>query len=519
MFRSVRRRLLLNSLLVSLAAIVAVGVATLLLVERHFEQQERQYLEERAGRFVQPIADALMWGDTAMVRQVTTFALLTSQVRVRVVDAEGNPLADSGSPADLQLGEPLLQGALPAAALQFYVDEQGLVRSVIPGPPAAEVGSLEGQPAGQMPGLELLPPALGVRPAPPVSEPSDTQVRLPVYVDDRLVAYVEASEGPAFGQVIIDSIRRALLAGSALALALAVGVGLVSAQQVSQPLQSLGTAVDQMAGGNLRVQAPQSGLHEFDRLAGQFNEMAGRLSQTIAELAADRAALRRLIADASHELRTPLTALKTFNELILQEALDEPNATFVRESQRQLAQLDRLTGDLLDLSRLEARLSGTDLALADLRPAVAGAVQRLRPLALARRQNLALQLPEQAAAVAHDAAAMERAVGNLVHNAIKYTPAGGEVRVCLRGEGEGVVVEVADNGVGIPAAEQPFIFERFYRGRGQKGDGSGLGLSISQEIAIIHGGRLSFESREGEGSTFRLWLPGEGETKRGGENE
>jgi signal transduction histidine kinase len=262
-----------------------------------------------------------------------------------------------------------------------------------------------------------------------------------------------------------------------------------------------------MASGNLRVQAPPSQLREFDHLAGQFNQMAGRLSQSIAELEADRTALRRLIADASHELRTPLTALKTFFELIRQETLGEPEATFVRESQRQLAQLDRLTGDLLDLSRLEARLSGTNMAMGDIRPAVAGAVQRLRPLAVARQQGLELQMPDRAVEVAHDAAAVERAVSNLIHNAIKYTPAGGQVRVSVTDQGDGVAVEVSDNGPGIPAAEQPFILERFYRGRGQRNDGSGLGLAISQEIATIHGGRLSFESQEGEGSTFRLWLP------------
>lgn len=508
MFHSVRWRLLLNSLAVSLAAILAVGVVTLFLVNSHFKHQEQQYLEEQAAQLIIPLQTALHWdNDPQTLRTMVNLALFTSRVRVRLLDPQGQLLADSGSLRDLPVMGTFTEEVGPAVSaggFHAYVDPQGRVAFFtpgtefpLPGPASPAAGDVI---AGQR-------PLVVQSQRPPINDVSNTTIRKPLYVQNQLAGYAEFSEGPALGQVVIGSIRRALLGGSVVALALAVVVGLLSARQVTQPLQALGSAVDQMAAGDLSARATPSHLDEINRLANQFNGMAAQLSQTITALEADRAALRRLIADASHELRTPLTALKTFNELMGQEQAAEPTATFVRESNRQLEQLDRLTTGLLDLSRFEARLSGTNFATEDVRPAVTAAVQRLRPLAEAKGQSLHLSLPETPLALPHDAAAIERAASNLVNNAIKYSPAGGRVEVSLAQDDNLACIAVRDNGPGIPASEQPFIFDRFYRGRGQKAEGSGLGLAICREIAAIHQGSITFASQEGEGSTFTICLP------------
>lgn len=268
-------------------------------------------------------------------------------------------------------------------------------------------------------------------------------------------------------------------------------------------------AADEMSQGNLSARAEGSRLAEIDRLADQFNSMADRLASTIASLEAERATLRRFIADASHEPRTPLTALKMFNALLAEDTNDQSGykPELIEESGRQLDHLDRLTTDLLDLSRLEARLSGTDLVKGDIRPVVDESVAGLRSLVGSKSQLMDVSMPGRPVMVDHDPAGLKRAVRNLVTNAIKFTPGHGLIQVSLIVEDEWASIHVQDEGPGIAKEEEPDIFDRFYRGRAATGEGSGLGLAIVREIATIHDGEIALVAREGEGSHFILRLP------------
>lgn len=471
---SVRRRLLVNSLLVSLVAIAAAGLVTYGLFWRYFVRGEQQYLQSQANLMLEPLEDTLLRGDQPAVEKFVRDRAFLARLRAKLFDVNGNLLVDTGrfDPSRLPVGQAGGTGQ--------------------PLPPNAA-----------LPGSTVNTPF-----TPPIS---DEVMRFPLYQQNQLMGWLELSEGPAVGEPVLRDTRYLLLAGSAAALLLAGFVGLWSARQVTKPLAELGAAADRMAQGDLAARAPDSSLNEFQQLAGQFNSMAGRLEQTIAALEADRVVLRRLIADASHELRTPLTALKTFNELLQQDnaAATEPSATFIRESGRQLGQLDHLTTNLLDLSRLEARLSGTNFVRADVRAVVETAVWASRPLAEAKRQSLQLSVSDEPVMLSHDAAALQRAVTNLVHNAIKFSGHEGEIQVRLSKNESGVQIQVQDNGPGIPAAEQARVFERFYRGREQKEGGTGLGLAICREIVTIHGGELTVESQVGVGSTFTIHLPGE----------
>ncbi|MBP8001520.1 MAG: HAMP domain-containing histidine kinase [Chloroflexi bacterium] len=472
MFYSVRRRLLLNSLLVSLVAIAAAGLVTYGLFWRYFVRGEQQYLQTQANQMLNPLTDTLIRGDLRAVENIIRDRAFMARLRARLFDENNNLLVDSGRFDSERL--PLVQGGAAAQPL----------------PPNAA-----------LPGSTVNTPFI-----PPIS---DEVMRFPLYQQNEVIGWLELSEGPAVGEPVLRDTRYLLLASSVAALLLAGFVGLWSARQVTNPLAELGAAADRMAQGDLSSRAPDSSLREFQQLAGQFNSMAGRLEQTVAALEADRVVLRRLIADASHELRTPLTALKTFNELLQQDgaAAIEPSATFIRESARQLVHLDHLTTNLLDLSRLEARLSGTNFELANVCPAIEMAVWALRPLAEARQHTLSLDLPVEPVLLKHDAAALQRALANLISNAIKFSGNQGHIQVRLEQNEARVRIQVQDNGPGIPATDQGRVFERFYRGREQKEAGTGLGLAICREIVTIHGGELTLVSQVGVGSTFTIELP------------
>ena len=180
---------------------------------------------------------------------------------------------------------------------------------------------------------------------------------------------------------MIQSIQAALIWGSIAALVVAILVGLLSARQITRPLNKLEAAAAQMAEAKLQARAPKSKLREFNRVGDQLNQMAEQLSGTIERLEEERTVLRRMIADASHELRTPLTALTTFNALLEDEVESEQAKEFVVQSKQQIQQLDRMTTGLLDLSRLEARISGTDFVSADLRSTIASVIETYKPFA------------------------------------------------------------------------------------------------------------------------------------------
>lgn len=510
MRRSVTWHFVLYSLAIIAMAIVAVGAVTLILVEANFSKQEEQYLLERGDQLVEPLQSALQSGsDPIDLQGIASLGLIAGHVRIRVLDANGRVLADSGSYDDLFVPDSLERGASPITALQLLLDESGRylgVRSPAGLPWAIDPFMMA---EWQTHFFEPLPFSAEPWPQPPIADISEAAVSLPLQVDSQVVGHAELSEGPAFGRAIRDTLQQALLIGGLAALVVAAFAALVAARQVTRPLISLGAAADQMARGDLKARAPGSNLSEIDRLATRFNGMADQLETTIASLESERASLRRFIADASHELRTPLTALKTFNTLLSADAIPKsgPAAELLRESGRQLDNLDQLTTDLLDLSRLEARMNGVALQAGDIRPAIEDAVSAILRLSQSKHQELTLNLPSMPIVAAHDPTMLQRAVQNLVSNAVKFSGQGRLVQVSVATTGATASIHVQDEGAGIPQSEQAYVFDRFYRGRSAAEDGSGLGLSIVREIVAIHGGTITFTSKEGAGSHFVLSLP------------
>jgi signal transduction histidine kinase len=307
-----------------------------------------------------------------------------------------------------------------------------------------------------------------------------------------------------------------LLVLTLAALGLAVIVAAVIARRFTTPIRRLTEASRALAEGDLsrrvEIGSPSAGSTELADLARQFNTMADRLEESVEIIRRDRDRSRDFLADVSHELRTPIAALRTFVELLQEQAGDDPEARreFLDASAGQLERLDWLAQNLLELSKLESGLVLLDLRPEDVRAAVESAVEQAEPTASRRGIALELTLPDAPLRIRHDPQRIGQVVANLVGNAIKFTPRGGRVEVRVQPERGGVAIEVADTGVGIDPAELPRIFERFYRGsqaNEARGSGSGLGLAIVKSIVDMHAGRITVDTRVGHGTTFRVWLP------------
>jgi len=220
----------------------------------------------------------------------------------------------------------------------------------------------------------------------------------------------------------------------------------------------------------------------------------------------------RWVSDVAHELKTPLTALLLVGDSLAAQ-VNSQNARLVERLQRELLRLQELVGDLLELSRLENTLPGTGVraTLVDLPPLVEQVWANLRPLADPRGIRLQLQAPERLE-LRGDRSRLHRALLNLLDNALRYSPDGGAVTVSLDHRGSWCQLGVADQGPGLSDDDLEHLFERFYRGdparaRSQR-IGSGLGLSIVQQIALTHGGRLQASNQPDGGALLELVLPG-----------
>jgi heavy metal sensor kinase len=244
------------------------------------------------------------------------------------------------------------------------------------------------------------------------------------------------------------------------------------------------------------------------------NDEVGHLAQTLnAMLARIRTAVaqqRGLVDNASHELRTPLAAMRSEIDVSLRaDDLDPPARATLESVREEVDRLARIVDDLLTLASVDERgltLAAEPIDLAAVAEQAAGG---LRPLA--QRRAVALHLDGQATLVAGDPERLRQAIGNLIDNAVKFSPPGGSVTVHTAPNGVGVHVTVADQGPGVAPQDRERIFERFYRAAGARDrDGSGLGLAIAQEIVVAHGGGIRVVPGDDRGSVFEIELPANG---------
>jgi len=293
-----------------------------------------------------------------------------------------------------------------------------------------------------------------------------------------------------------------LIGGAGVLLAAIAGTAV--ARTGLRPVQRLTEATERVANTGDLTPIPVSGDDELARLTHSFNAMLGAVAES-------QERQRRLVADAGHELRTPLTSMRTNLELLL--ASERPNSPTLSEEDKaeiqsdvrgQLDELTTLIGDLVELAREDApQVIHEPVDLVEV-------VERSLDRARRRASNVTFDVQLQPWTLLGDSSALERAVLNLLDNAVKFSPSGSAVRLTLRQVGDGsAVVEVADAGPGIAEADLPHVFERFYRSSEARTlPGSGLGLAIVKQVAQRHGGTATAGRAPEGGALFTLRLPG-----------
>jgi heavy metal sensor kinase len=327
---------------------------------------------------------------------------------------------------------------------------------------------------------------------------------LPIPIGNQIVGLVEVAALMANIDDALAVVRRALLFGSVLALVLAAVGGSILARAALQPIKNVTETAQQITGtSDLSQRIPIGDVNdEVGQLTATVNDMLGRL-----EMSFDTQ--QRLVADVSHELRTPLTTIQGNLDLLRRGAADDPamRNDSLAAIGNETARMRRLVNDLLLLAQADAGLQ-LQLHPVELDTLLLDVYRQGQVISQGTGVRVRLGAEDQAV-VLGDADRLRQLLLNLVDNAIKYTPSGGDVTLTLKREAGWVLVSVADTGCGIPPEDLPHIFERFYRAdrsRARPG-GAGLGLSIAKWVAEAHGGELEVESELGQGTVFTLYLP------------
>jgi signal transduction histidine kinase len=291
-------------------------------------------------------------------------------------------------------------------------------------------------------------------------------------------------------------------------------LGYFLSSTVTERILLLRDAAEKLASGNLKTRVPVSGRDELSALAVTFNRMAEQLQ------AADRKqreleTLRRdLVAWTSHDLQTPLASMRAILEALADGVVDEPEMVkrYLNTAQRDVMSLSALMDDLFQMSQLDAGGFPLNRAQASLNDLVSDTLESFSQLASRENIKLEGQVESDVDPVFMDTQAIGRVLNNLISNALRHTPAAGEIRVYARRRGTGVELSVRDTGEGIHEMDIPHIFERFYRGdasrsRKQGTVGAGLGLAIARGVVQAHGGDIHVDSEREKGTEFTFSIP------------
>ncbi len=296
---------------------------------------------------------------------------------------------------------------------------------------------------------------------------------------------------------------RVLLVFAAIAAAVMI-FSFIFSRVVTNPIAGLNRGIKHMSKGDFSSRVKVTGNREMAQLADAFNSMSEKL-ETLDQ------SRNQFVSNASHELKTPLATMKIMVEsLIYQPDMDKELRTeFLTDIDNEIDRLSNIVSDLLTLVKMDSKdvkLQRENLSLAEI---CRETEHRLKPIARKKGQEIVLSLNDPCELYA-DRSKLTQVVYNLVENAVKYTQAGGTVRVTLTRAGHEAHLVVQDNGPGIPRENLPHIFDRFYRvdkARSRETGGTGLGLSIVRQLVMLHGGSIRCESEEGKGSAFIVDLP------------
>lgn len=558
--KSIRWQLPISYAAIALLSTLALGGILLVTLRGHFLQQELDYLDQNADAINATMAQ-MIEDDVpleVMRAQIASYSFL-SQVRIRILDEQGGMLIDSGIPNGRNLlsisaqpqvePNPAVSSEPPSAStnrdpfleylspddyidfrtfrtsiempLNIFVDLDDATREYYT--PMITLDFQRFYPEGEAP-----PANSAIPPTTPIDSDEFTNVlsttgtvfgfglgddidgsggrstetvkQTLVNSQDTFLGTLVLSDGPASGRLIVQGVANGLALASLLAVAVGAIAGWTVSRRITVPLTSLIETTTLMADGELSARSNLQRKDELGLLAQTYNLMASRVETTIVTL-------KRFVADAAHEFHTPLTALRTSLELMIDETDSKTRDTYLKRAQRQIQRLQNLTDNLLDLSRIESGVSHIQYRMIRLN----ALLRELSEIYASRSEyagiNFELDIPNIPIHIYGNSGQLRRAIGNLLDNAIKFSPKGGTVKLIALYTHQGVFIHVIDGGIGIEDQDVSLIFSRFHRGRNTASIvGSGLGLAIVKGITESHGGQITVE-RLSRGTKFTLELP------------
>jgi two-component system, OmpR family, sensor histidine kinase BaeS len=298
-------------------------------------------------------------------------------------------------------------------------------------------------------------------------------------------------------QMFLDAVHRYLLWASLLAIACAMLCSFFLTRKVLRPLSQMTAMTPKLAAGQYTERVHIASQDEVGQLGAAFNHMADSL-QRIEQLR------RTMVSDVAHELRTPLTNMRGYLEALRDGVIDPTSVTFDLLHEETL-RLVKLVEALLQLTQAEAARMTLTYQDLKVREWIEQALELFQPQFENKAIHVTLDTAADVNVIRADADKLTQALRNLLQNAWQYTPTGGRVRLSIRHQGD-LVLRVSNSGGGIPQADLPFIFERFYRGeksRSREHGGAGIGLAIVKELIEAHGGRVGAASAAG---MTHLWI-------------
>jgi two-component system sensor histidine kinase BaeS len=330
-----------------------------------------------------------------------------------------------------------------------------------------------------------------------------SQSLIPVQVNEKVVGHYRI--GPiTFGinsanTRFLDSMKRTIWFGVGCAFVLAFLFALLISKRLSKSTQTVSSGINQMARGNISIKIPERGVKEISVIAKSANELGRRLEE-------EEKLRRQWAEDIAHDLRTPIAALKSQFEGMIDGVL-ELTVDRVVKNMFELLRIETLINELGELTRLES----PEMKIHPVEIHTGNLFKELndRFMHEFKKKELLVHWEKGVDSFSGDENLVLRAVSNIISNAIRHTPEGGNIRVAVRKDDESYILSVFNSGEGIPNTEIDKVFDRLYRGEyARNTPGSGLGLTISKRIAELHGGGATIKSDEHEGTTIELSIQG-----------
>jgi signal transduction histidine kinase len=331
-----------------------------------------------------------------------------------------------------------------------------------------------------------------------------SDVLAPVISQAGIIGYVRLSNPFLSIDTDFRNLRQLIFIVLSAGLVAGIVLGLILAAQLERPLKQTTDAVYQLANGETLAPVKESGPEEMRRLLRAFNNLINRLQSM-------EASRRQLLANLVHELGRPIGALQSGIQALQGGADEDPilRKDLLNGMGDELLRLRRLLDDLAHLHDQVLGSLELDLRATDMKAWLTRTIAPWREAAQDHKQTLTVNIEEDLPEIEIDPERLGQALGNLLSNAVSYTPLGGQVSIDSRFTGTEIQISVSDNGPGLVAGEEERIFEPFYRGKAARrfSDGMGLGLSISRDIIRAHGGRIWAENLPEGGSCFAFTLP------------